>query len=174
MSWKPFTLSLLLSLVAIAGAPAVEFEVQNGLQVAVTPKTISRNDARYASLFATERAINRMMALQIIAKNVSTKTMEEGTVEWKILVLPTGGGATLYTGTTQLPKLKTATSKELLVGSAQVMGWRDASYQRKDKLEFKVTISHGGTPTTEVVSTPAFDQLASTATRAQQPDPFQE
>jgi hypothetical protein len=162
---KPaLALLALLSLTTLL--PAVE--TQNGLQIAVTPKTISRNDARYASYF-TDRAINRMMALQIIAKNVSSKAMPEGSVEWKILVLSTSGGSTLYSGREALGPLKTAASAELLVGSAQITGWRDASYQRKDKMEYKIVVNHGGAVTASVVSTPAFESLSMHAAKMQPP-----
>ena len=156
--------ALLLALAPLALA----VETQNGLQVSVAPKTISRNDARYASYF-TDRALNRMMALQIIAKNVSTKAMNEGTVEWQILVLSTSGGSTLYSGRERLSALKTAASAELLVGSAQITGWRDASYQRKDKLEYKIIVNHGGAVTATIVSTPAFESLSLHAARVQPP-----
>jgi len=46
---------------------------------------------------------------------------------------------------------------------------RDAAYQRKDKLEFKVTVTHGGSLTAEVVSTPAFEALARNAQRPAPP-----
>ena len=159
-----FALLLLLALAPVV--PAVE--TQNGLQVTVAPKTISRNDTRYATYF-TDRSINRMMALQIIAKNVSTKSKPEGTVRWSILVLGASGGSTLYSGTDKLPPLKTAAVGELLVGSAQITGWRDASYQRKDKLEYKIIVSHGDMQTAEIVSTPAFDSLAKHAEKKDAP-----
>ncbi len=158
--------ALLVLLGLAVSAPAVE--TQNGLQLSIAPKTISRNDTRYAYYF-TDRAINRMMALQIVAKNVSTKAMPEGSVSWKILVIKSGyynsAPTELYEGTEKLPALKTAASQELLVGSAQITGWRDASSQRKDKLEYKITVTHDGKLTSEVSSVPAFDALAKNATK---------
>lgn len=157
---------LLAASLVLALAPWVSAQqTQNGLQVSVAPKTVSRNDNRYAYWFSDTR-INRMMALQVVAKNVSSKAMPEGTLEWKILVLGKYGGMTLYTGTEKVPALKTAESKEFLVGSAQITGWRDASYQLKDKLEYEVTILQGGQQTTRVSSTPKFEMMAKHATKA--------
>ena len=150
-----------------AGVSALE--TQNGLQIAVAPKTISRNDTRYAYYF-TSRSNNRMMALQIVTKNVSIKPMPEGTLEWQILVLRTGygysyssGSSEHYAGTEKLPALKAAASNEVLVGSAQIGGWNDGSTQRKDKMEYKITVKHDGKVTAEVTSTPAFDSIAAHA-----------
>jgi hypothetical protein len=164
---KTIVTTVLFALLALAPhSPAAE--TQNGLQISVAPKTISRNDARYSIYFANS-AINRMMALQIIAKNVSTRGMPEGSIVWQILVIGASGGSTLYSGKENLPALKTAASKELLVGSAQITGWRDGTYQRKDKLEYKVLVNHGGAITATVVSTPAFEALATHANRVQPP-----
>jgi hypothetical protein len=154
----PFLLALAAAIPPVAAA-----ETQNGLQVTVSPKTISRNDTRYAYYF-TDRAINRMMALQITTKNVSMRAFPEGTLEWKILVIGTSGGTpTLYSGTEKLPALKTSASHEVLVGSAQITGWRDASYQRKDKLEHQIVIKHDGKETVRTASTPSFDSIATHA-----------
>lgn len=138
----------------------------NGMQVSVAPKTVSRNDTRYAYYFSDTR-INRIMALQVIAKNVSNKAMSEGTLKWKILVISRyGGSPTLYSGSEKLPALKTAESKEFLVGSAQITGWRDASYQHKDKLEHQIVFEHGGQQTAIFESTPQFETLARHAMKA--------
>jgi hypothetical protein len=161
--------TLLAALCVVLLAPWVSAQqTQNGLQLTASPKTVSRNDTRYAYWFSDSR-INRMMALQVVAKNVSSKPMAEGTLEWKIVVISRYGDMTLYTGTEKVPALKTAESKEFLVGSAQITGWRDASYQSKDKLEHEITIHHGGVQTARVSSTPKFEALAKGARRASNP-----
>jgi hypothetical protein len=141
-------------------------KTQSGLQVSIAPKTISRNDTRYATYF-TDTRINRIMALQIVAKNVSNKPMPEGKLYWKILVISRyGSQPTLYTGSENLPALKTAESKEFMVGSAQITGWRDASSQNKDKLEHQITFEQAGQKTAIFESTPQFETLAKHANNA--------
>lgn len=158
--------TLLAALIGVMLTPwASAAETQNGLQLSVAPKTISRNDSRYAYYFSDTR-INRMMALQVVVKNASSKPMPEGTLDWKILVVSRSGGSTLYSGSEKIPALKTAESKEFLVGSAQITGWRDASYQHKDKLEHQIVVQHSGQQTARVASTPQFETLARHASRA--------
>ena len=163
---KKIALLLVLLLAVAQWARAVE--PQNGLQVTIAPKTISRNDTRYSGYF-TDRAINRMMALQIIAKNVASRALPEGSLEWRILVIKTGyyssPNTDLYSGKEKFAALKTAASNELLVGSAQISGWQGASAQHKDKLEYQIVITHDGKETARITSTPAFDSLAKLANK---------
>lgn len=159
--------ALVVSLLGVA-VLAHGAETKNGVSLSVSKKTISRNDTRYAYYF-NDLAIDRIMGLLVNVKNVTPRTMPEGEVEYQILVIKSGylpPNYELYSGKEKLAALKAAQGAELILGSAQVTGWRDASYQRKDKIEYKVTVKIGDEEKVSVVSTNGFDAMAKRARKA--------
>jgi hypothetical protein len=144
--------------------PLFAQEEQNGVQLTVTKKTTSRNDVRTG--FLNEERINRTMALHVVVKNVSMNPFPEGEIDYSLLVLKTNffpSMYVLYSGTEALPALKTGESAEVVIGAAQINGWREIGEQRKDKMDYKVIVKHGKTETAVVKSIDGFDAIAATA-----------
>jgi hypothetical protein len=138
-------------------------EEKNGLSVAVTKKTLDRNDTR--NYYYSDR-IDRTQGLKATIKNVSFKEMPAGEVSWTILVRKYYGGTPEgYRGTEPLKSLKQAEAIELVLGAAQIGGYGGYYYtgQVKDKIEHQIIVTQGGTETMRMSSTPGFDQLAKQA-----------
>ena len=153
-------LGLLLMFAAAAWA-----EEKNGVQLTVSRKTLDRNDTR--STFYYYDRIDRTQGLKITVKNVSFKPMPEGEVEWTLLVRKYASTTVeKYSGTEKLEALKPANSADLVLGAAQISGWRDVSERYKDKLEYQVIVKHGGAETVRTESTPSFDALKKRAIKA--------
>ena len=99
---------------------------QNGLQIEVSRKTMAREDNRNSGFY--EQQINRTMALHVTVKNVSMKPFPEGEIDYSLLVhkiYTYPNRVELYTGTVKLPALQPAEEKDVVIGSAQVNGYRD-------------------------------------------------
>ena len=155
-----------MSLLVIAGHASAE--EKNGIQLTVSKKTIDRSDDR-GNYYYTDR-IDRTQGLKALVKNISFKEKPEGELEWTILVRKYYSSTIeKHTGTEKLKALRAAESEEFQLGSAQVYGWRSASYNVKDKLEYQVIVSHGGNETVRVSSTSAFDSLAKRAIKPSTP-----
>ena len=90
--------------------------------------------------------------------------LPESEVQWQILVRKYYSTTVeSSSGKEKLKPLKTAESTEIVIGDAQVGGWRDASYQDKDKIEWQVIIISEGKELIKSSSTPGFDSLAKRA-----------
>ena len=142
-------------------------EEQNGLQVEVSRKTMARNDIRTG--YYDDQQINRTMALHVVVKNVSMKPFPAGEIDYSLLVLKINyfpSHYQLYTGTEPLPALKTGESADVIIGAAQISGYRDIGIQHKDKMNYKVVVKHGNTETARLTSIEGFDAIAATASRA--------
>ena len=59
--------------------------------------------------------------------------------------------------------LKPAEAAEIIIGGAQVEGWRDGTNMYKDRIEWQVTIMVEGKELIKLNSTAAFDTLAKRA-----------
>jgi hypothetical protein len=137
---------------------------QNGLQVEVSRKTMARNDVRTG--FYEEQRINRTMALHVTVKNVSMKPFPAGEIDYSLLVLKVNYFPTtyqLYTGTEPLAALQVGESADVVIGAAEINGYRDLATQRKDKMDYKVVIKHGNTQTALLASNDNFDAMAASA-----------
>ena len=140
-------------------------EEQNGLQITVSRKTTARDDQRTAYYL---QKMDRTMALHVVVKNVSMKPLPEGRVEYSLLVnkaLYYEHKRELYTGSEVLPALQPAATADVVLGSAQVNGYRDLFEQRKDKMDYKVVLVYNGKPMATVTSKEGFDSAAMNATK---------
>jgi hypothetical protein len=137
---------------------------QNGLQVEVSRKTMARNDVRTG--YYDEQRINRTMALHVTVKNVSMKPFPAGEIDYSLLVLKVNyfpSHYLLYSGTEALHALQIGESADVVIGAAEVNGFRDIGTQRKDKMDYKVVIKHGNTQTAQLASNEGFDAIAASA-----------
>lgn len=141
-------------------------EEKNGLSVNVSKKTLDRADVRSGYIGYSDR-IDRTQGLKVAIKNTSFKPMPDGEIEWTILVRRYYSTAILsYQGKEALKALKPAEAAELTIGAAQILGWRDASEQTKDKIEYQVIVNQAGKEMIRVESTASFDTLKKRATPA--------
>jgi hypothetical protein len=138
-------------------------EEQNGLQIEVTRKTVAKNDVRTG--FYNEQQLNRTMALHVVVKNVSMKPFPAGEIDYSLLVYKYNysNHYQLYTGTEPLPALQIGQSADVVIGAAQINGYRDIGFQHKDKMDYKIIIKHGSTETARVTSAEGFDSMAANA-----------
>ena len=139
-------------------------EEKKGLMVTVAKKTLDRADR--SSGYYYDR-IDRTQGLRVLVKNNTFKEMPEGEVEWTILVRQySSSSIQKYTGKEKLKGLKPAETADLLIGAAQITGWREWGTQWKDKIEYQVVITQGGKETFRTASTGSFDILAKRAVNA--------
>ncbi|MDQ3623222.1 MAG: hypothetical protein M3463_12135 [Verrucomicrobiota bacterium] len=144
------------------GAPSVHGEEKNGLSLSVSRKTLERADSR-RTYYGYDR-IDRTQGLKATIKNVSFKPMPAGEVEWTLLVRKHNSTfIERFTGKEKLQALKPAETAELVLGAAQITGYRDWYDQAKDKLEYRVIVNQGGKETIRTTSTSAFDAVAKRA-----------
>ena len=137
-------------------------EEKNGLQVSVTKKTLDRADTR-ANYYYYDR-IDRTQGLKVTIKNTTFRPMPEGEIDWTIIVRRyLSGTPEGFTGTEKLKALKPAESVDMVIGSAQITGWRDWYDQAKDKMEHQVVVRHGDKEMIRLSSTSGFDALAKRA-----------
>lgn len=159
-------LRLLLAIVfALAGA-AARAEEKNGLSVSVSKTVVENNDTRGSGYYSDR--INRTQALKAAIKNLSFKEMPEGEVVWSILVKKWGYSTPrieIYTGTEKLKALKPAETTDMVIGKAEVSGYKDIGSQEKDKIEWQVIVKQDGKEIIKVQSTSAFDGMAKRATK---------
>jgi len=151
--------------VVLASGVAARGEEKNGLSLTVSKTTVDRADQR-AGAFAYSTHIDRTEALKLAIKNTSFKAIPEGDVKWEILVrkyLSTTIEST--SGKEKLQALKPAESAEVIIGGAQIEGWRDGTNMYKDKIEWQVSIMVEGKELIKLNSTSAFDTLAKRATK---------
>ena len=157
-------LRLLLAIVFTLALAAARAEEKNGLSVAVSKTVIEKNDTRGTG--GSYDRINRTQGLKAAIKNLSFKEMPEGEVVWTILVKKYYGTTiTSYTGTEKLKALKPAEGTELVIGNAEVGGYKDIGSQEKDKIEWQVIVKQDGKETIKVQSTSAFDSMTKHATK---------
>jgi hypothetical protein len=164
VGFRPRTISALLVALACAGAAAAHAEERNGLSVTVVKKTLDRAD-RSASYYNDR--IDRTQGLKVTVKNSTFKPMPDGEIEWMILVRQYASTSIeKYSGKEKLKALKPAETAELLIGAAQITGWRDWGNQWKDKIEYRLILTQGGKETFRTASTNSFDILAKRAIKA--------
>ena len=157
-------LALGVSALLLNGAAAQNSK--NGLLLTVVKKTLDRNDSHPGYYLETQ--IDRTMALKVTAKNVSMKEMPEGVIEWSLLVKKYNYSPVrydLYQGTEKLQALRVGESADVIIGGAQISGWRDISESHKDKLDYQVIVKHDGKETNRVSTTASFDALAGRASK---------
>jgi hypothetical protein len=153
------TLGFLAATLALHGAE------KNGLQVTVAKTTLDRSDQRPGYYYSTR--IDRTQGLKVSVKNMSFQPKPEGVVEWQILVQKYYSSDVESTkGTEKLQALRGSETTELIIGSANIKGWRDSFDNVKDKLEWQVIIKHDGKETIKLNSTSGFDALAKRAGRS--------
>jgi hypothetical protein len=155
---------LVLAVAVLALAHAGRAEERNGLSVTVAKKTLDRADR--SSSYYYDR-IDRTQGLKVTIKNMTFKELPEGEIDWMILVRQYGSTSIYkHSGKEKLKALKPAESAELLIGEAQITGWRDWGNQWKDKIEYQVIVMQGGKETFRTASTNSFDILAKRAVKA--------
>jgi hypothetical protein len=135
------------------------------VRLTVTRKTLDRSDTR-AGLSYADR-IDRTQGLKVTVQNVSVKTQPEGEVVWTILVRRSGyssGGLEAFTGTEPLRELRAADKEEMVMGAAQITGWRDLYDYAKDKMDYQVIVKQGGVEAVRVQTTQGFDAAVKRAT----------
>lgn len=153
---------------AIAFFALVFAEEKNGLLLSVQKSTLDRADVRGGYYF-TDR-INRTQGLKATLKNVSFKPMQEGEMAWEILVRKYYSTTIeSYKGTEKLKALRPAETAEMVLGAAQITGWRDGTEGAKDKIEWQVVVKQDGKEILRAASTGSFDTLAKRAVAAEKP-----
>lgn len=166
---KTSFLPLIVAVVALASQTGASAEEANGLRVTVAKTTLDKADTRGGGYYYSDR-IDRTQALKVTIKNTSFKERPEGEVEWAILVKKYYSTTVeIYSGKEKLKGLKPAEIEELVIGAAQILGWRDPSSQVKDKIEWQVIIKEGGKDVLKMASTSSFDSLAKRAIKVAAP-----
>ena len=142
----------------MAGAPIAEAEEKNGVQLTVQKKTLDRADTRGGAYYLDR--IDRTQGLKVMVKNVSFKPMPEGEVEWVILVRKYPGTILEgFRGAEALKALRPADTVEMVMGAAQITGWRDYYDAVRDKMEYQVIVKQEGVEKVRMQSTSNFDTL---------------
>ena len=137
-------------------------EEKNGISLSVTKKTLDRNDTRTSYYYADR--IDRTQGLKAIIRNTTFKALPEGEVKWTILIRSYSSSVLQgSTGTEPLKALKTSETVEMILGAAQITGWKDGYDAAKDKMDYQVIVSAGGEERVRMQSTPGFDALAKRA-----------
>jgi hypothetical protein len=158
--------SLVVCLVALGSV--ARGDEKNGVQFNVSKTTLDRSDQRAGYYYSTR--IDRTEALKVSVKNGSFKPMAEGEVRWEILVRKYASSVVeSMSGVEKLKPLRPAEGVDIVIGGAQVQGWRDGSYQAKDKIEWQVVLFVDGKEFMKSNSTAAFDALAKRATKIEPP-----
>ena len=134
-------------------------EEKNGLMVTVAKKTLDRADQK--SGYYTYQKIDRTQGLKVTIKNNSFKEMPAGEVEWTILVRRHNysGAPAKSNGKEALKALKPAETVDMVIGAAQITGWKDWYDYAKDKLDHQVIVRQGTQEMMRINSTPAMDAL---------------
>ena len=150
----------------LAWSPSLWADEKNGVSLMVTKKTLERNDTRSPYYYSGDR-IDRTQGLKAAIRNTTIKPQPEGEVKWTILVrknsYSSSGTLDGSTGTEKLNALKSSETLEMVLGAAQITGWRDGYDAAKDKFEYQVIVSQDGVEKVRVQSTAAFDALAKRA-----------
>lgn len=164
-----FTATCLFSL--LLAAATARAEEKNGLNVTVVKTTVEKKDTRsgYAESKGYYETLNRTQALKVTLKNTSFKPMPEGELEWKIVVVG-AYSSRLQTGSEKVKALKPANVQELVIGNAEVSGWRRGTSKKEDRVEWQITVKQGETEIIKTQSSPEFDALAKHATKAYDKD----
>lgn len=137
---------------------------KNGLSVAVNKTTLENNDTRGAGYYSDR--INRTQGLKASIRNMSFKEMPEGEVIWTILVLRWGSSTiNSYTGTEKLKALKPSETADMVIGKAEMGGYKNYGAAEKDKTEWQVVVKQGGSEIIKTQSTSTFDNLAKRAVK---------
>lgn len=153
--------SLAAVLLLAAAVPPALADTQNGLTVSVSKKTLDRQDQRTGAYWDR---IDRTQGLKLSIRNATFKEMPEGEVEWTILVRGYSSSSIQKNhGKEKLKVLKPAEATEMVIGAAQVTGYRDYGAQYKDKIEHQVVITQAGKEVYRMASTAGFDALAKRA-----------
>ncbi|HZH98388.1 MAG TPA: hypothetical protein VEX38_05405 [Fimbriimonadaceae bacterium] len=154
----------LFSFAVVSAISPAQAEEKNGLQVSVQKTTLDRSDQREGAYYDR---IDRTQGLKVTIKNVSFKAMPEGEVEWTILVRKYYSTTVeKHEGKEKLKPLKVGESVQLVIGSAQIQGWRDLSGTSKDKIEHEVVVKQNGVETMRMASMSGFEALRKRAIKA--------
>jgi len=159
---------LSLAVVVLALTSVSRAEEKNGILLNVSKTTLDRADSRPGYYYSTR--IDRTEALKVTIKNGSFKPVPEGEVKWEILVRKYySTSSEITSGTEKLKGLRPAEATDIIIGGAQVQGWRDGTYQMKDKIEWQVTVIADGKELIKSNSTAGFDAIAKRATKVDPP-----
>ncbi len=158
-------LQLLLAVVFTLTLAAARAEEKNGLSLVISKTTIDNNDTRGKG--TSYDRINRTRGLNVVIGNMSIREKPEGEVVWTILVRKySSTSVESYTGTEKLKALKPAETTDMVIGNAEISGYKDLGNQQKDKIEYRVVVTQGGKEIIKAQSTSSFDSLAKRATKA--------
>ena len=163
MNASAAVLPLLATLLTVAFHP-LRAEEKNGVMLTVQKKTLDRNDTR-SGYYSYDR-IDRTQGLKVTVRNTTFKPQAEGEVEWTIIVRRAGysTSASGFSGVEKLKALRPSDTAEMVMGAAQITGWRDYYDAAKDKMEYQVIVKQGGVETVRAQTNPAFDALAKRST----------
>jgi hypothetical protein len=139
---------------------------KNGLQVAVTKSTLSRDDQRSAFLNNVDH-LDRTQGLKVTITNASFDPMPEGEVEWEILVHKYESARIMsYHGTEALKALGKAQSVDMTIGAVPIEGYHYGTATTMDKLDWQIVVKRGGVEVFRSASTPNFAALEKRATKS--------
>ena len=163
MNVSPVGFSLLAASLLLSIQP-LRAEEKNGVMLTVQKKTLDRNDAR-GGYYSYDR-IDRTQGLKVTVRNTTIKPQPEGEVEWTIIVRRAGyssGSLEGFSGVEKLKALRPSDTADMVMGAAQITGWRDYYDAAKDKMEYQVIVKQGGVETVRAQTNQAFDALAKRA-----------
>ncbi len=148
---------------SLAISASVNAEDKNGVSLTVSKKTLDRNDTRASSYYSGDR-IDRTQGLKATIRNTSIKAQPEGEVKWTIIVRGYSSPDTIQgnTGTEPLKALKASETVEMVLGAAQITGYKGYD-MAKDKMEYQIIVSQDGMEKVRFQSTAGFDALAKRA-----------
>ncbi len=148
----------------------VKGEEKNGVSLTVSKKTLDRNDTRAPYYYSGDR-IDRTQGLKATIRNTSSKAQPEGEVKWTIIVRGYSSPDTIQgnTGTEPIKALKASETVEMVLGAAQITGYKGYD-MAKDKMEYQIIVSQDGVEKVRFQSTSGFDALAKRA-RLSRSDP---
>jgi hypothetical protein len=154
------TLLSLTTLLILATAAPV-FAQSKDTELKVGRRTLDRQD-KIARPRKDREELTR--GLHITVKNIGTKPLAEGEVEWSILVMRPGNQRSLLsTGTEKLKALQTSEVASFDVGAVPV---QEQGNNQQD-MEYRVVVRRAGAEAAVSESTPSFEQQAQSARGAE-------
>jgi hypothetical protein len=165
---RHFLRVLPFSVIVLALGSLARGEEKDGVHLNVSKTTLDRADQRSGYYYSSR--IDRTEALKVTIKNGSFKPMPAGEVRWEILVRKYSSNSVESTsGVEKLKPLRPAEGVDIIIGGAQIQGWRDGSSQVKDKTEWQVSVLVEGKEVIKSNSTAGFDAIAKRAIKVDPP-----
>jgi hypothetical protein len=141
--------------------PALRCTGEDKLRVSlsVSKRTIVQPTEK--SLAGDEKG--RVQALIVVAENLSSHALPEGSLRWTAVVKKVSGGSLKYTGTQTLKPLHSFQSAEIQCGAFEIESRPGATAIERDRIDYELILLHNERETTRTASTANFAALAEKA-----------